>query len=52
MSPWIQGLSDLFINLSAGWIGVALIVPMTIRVPKRSRRLLLGNILCGILAYI
>jgi len=53
MSTWIQGLSDLFINLSAGWFGAALILPLA--TPKRSKfrfKTLTINITCGILAYI
>lgn len=52
MSVWFQGLSDVFLNLSAGWFGAALILPMTIKSPKTNKILLLGNILCGILAYV
>jgi len=52
MSVWLQGLSELFINLSAGWFGAALILPMTTKSPKMNKILLTGNVLCGILAYI
>lgn len=37
MDPsWFLILSDLFINLAAGWLGVVLIVPIT---SKKSRKI-------------
>lgn len=34
-SIWFLTLSDLLVNLAAGWFGVALIIPITGRLPKR-----------------
>lgn len=46
---FIQTLADLFINLSAGWFGIAFIVPKN----KRVRwRVLTVNILYGIVCLI
>lgn len=35
LSIWLLALSDLFINLAAGWFGAALVIPITGRLPKR-----------------
>lgn len=44
-----ETLSDLFINLAAGWFGAAIILPITIRSNiKLNFTLLLVNILFGI----
>lgn len=55
-SIWLQLISDLFVNLSAGWFGAALIVPTT---SKRSGPInltiltidVIAGILFMILAY-
>jgi len=52
MSIWLQGLSDILINLSAGWFGAAFILPMTIRKFKVNWRILTINIACGIFTYV
>jgi hypothetical protein len=50
-SAWLITLADVFTNLSAGWFGAALVVPLSVK--KRKLRLLplLTNILLGILFY-
>lgn len=46
---WWVTLSELFINLSAGWFGTAFIVPLSTKLPKRVNVLLLTiNIGLGI----
>lgn len=49
---WLSVLSDLFVNLAAGWLGAALIVPMATTKFKVNLRLLIINILCGILSLV
>jgi len=49
---WQIALSELFINLSAGWFGAALILPMTTGKFKINSSLLLINILYGILSLL
>lgn len=44
--------ADLLINLSAGWFGAALIIPLTINRVKMRRSLLIGNILYGIVTLL
>lgn len=34
-SVWLLTLSDLFVNLAAGWFGAALVIPITGKLPKR-----------------
>lgn len=40
-SIWLTTISDLFVNLSAGWFGVVLILSPTVRVPKKANLLVL-----------
>ncbi len=48
-----QTFSDLFINLSSGWLGAAFIIPITSRKPIRVNTwLLISNLLFGILFLI
>ena len=42
--------SDFLINLAAGWVGAALILPSYTKRPKFSWKLLTGNIGFGILS--
>ena len=45
-------LSDLLINLSAGWFGAAIIVPFNVKTPKFKLWPLLSNLLFGIFAFL
>ena len=45
-------ISDLLVNLAAGWLGAVIILPVTIGIKRLSLTALLGNILCGILSLI
>jgi len=42
---WFLALSDLLINLSAGWFGAAFIIPLSEQKPKVNLNILTGNIL-------
>lgn len=52
MILWLQAVSDLFINLSAGWFGAALIVPLYTKKPKFKPWVLTINLLLGIVALL
>lgn len=52
MQAFPSVVSDLMVNLSAGWFGAAFILPMTTKKFKINWRLLTINILCGILALL
>lgn len=43
-------LADLFVNLSAGWFGAAVIIPISVKRSKRKAWALTINTLFGILA--
>lgn len=45
-------LSDLLVNLSAGWFGVALILPIAVRKPKVRLSALTINITLGIVSLL
>ena len=49
---WFLALSDLLINLSAGWFGVGIILPLYTKKTKIKLRALIFNILFGILALL
>lgn len=49
---WLEALSDLFINLSAGWFGAAIIAPIATKRPKFKPWGLIINIIFGILALL
>lgn len=50
---WPSILSDLLINLAAGWLGVVVVVPTISRPPRRVDPLVLtGNILLAIFALV
>jgi len=49
---WFSVLSDLFVNLSAGWFAAAIIIPIGNRRHKLNLWLLTTNIAFGILALI
>lgn len=49
---WLQAISDLFVNLSAGWFGAAVILPLNARRVKIRRLSLILNILFGIFALV
>lgn len=49
---FITVLSDLFVNLSAGWFGAALILPISFKRTRISWILLTGNLLSGTLSLI
>lgn len=52
MKTLLSVASDLLVNLSAGWFGAAFILPMTTKKFQVNWRLLMINILCGILALL
>jgi hypothetical protein len=35
MEVWFQVISELLINLSAGWFGAAIVLPITGKIPKK-----------------
>lgn len=45
-------VSDLFVNLSAGWFGAAFIVPVASKKPKLKWWVLLLNISFGIISLV
>lgn len=50
---WLITLSDLFVNLSAGWFGALFIVPVTSKRPERVRLgLLTVNLLFAIISLL
>jgi hypothetical protein len=49
---FLNSISDLLINLAAGWLGAAFILPMTVKKFKVNFWLLLLNIGCGIFAFV
>lgn len=51
-STLLSVLSDLFVNLSAGWFGAAFIVPVTSKISKLKVWLLIINIGFGIMALV
>ena len=51
-SVWRMTLSDLFVNLSAGWFGAAFIVPLASKRSKLKIWLLLVNLLFGIITLL
>ncbi|TSC66097.1 MAG: hypothetical protein CEO21_256 [Microgenomates group bacterium Gr01-1014_80] len=52
MDPkFVTALSDLLINLSAGWIGAAIIVPLNVKTPKFKVLPFLANVLLSIVSF-
>ena len=51
-SVLISSLADLFINLSAGWFGAAIILPVAVKRPNYKPRALIINIEFGILSLL
>jgi hypothetical protein len=49
---WLQAISELFINLSAGWFGAAIIFPITSNKRKIKKLALILNIFFGIFALV
>jgi len=50
---WFSVLSGLLINLAAGWLGAAVILPVTYKPPRQVNTLVLtGNILLAIFALV
>jgi len=50
---WFAVLSDLLVNLSAGWLGAVVIIPAVAESPKRVDPVVLtGNILSAIFALV
>lgn len=49
---WQSALSELFINLSAGWFGAALILPMTTGKFRINWKLLMLNVISGMVALL
>ncbi|OGM31030.1 hypothetical protein A2630_03105 [Candidatus Woesebacteria bacterium RIFCSPHIGHO2_01_FULL_44_10] len=49
---WATILSELFVNLSAGWFGAAIIVPIFFEAQKPNLFILTGDIFAGILSLI
>lgn len=47
---FITILSDLFTNLSAGWIGAAIIIPLNATIPNIKLGLLIVNIILAIVS--
>ena len=47
-----SALSDLLIDLSAGWFGAAIILPLYTKKSKIKLRALIFNVLSGILALL
>ena len=46
---WLEIVSDLFVNLAAGWIGAAFIIPITSKLDKQvSLGLLTMNLVIAI----
>jgi len=52
MSILLNSISDLLINLSAGWFGAVFILPMTVKKFKVNLQILLLNIFCGIISLL
>ncbi len=53
LDTWFSVLSDLLINLAAGWLGAVVIIPAIAESPKRVNPLMLtGNILFAIFALV
>lgn len=53
LSVWFLKLSDLFVNLSAGWYGAALILPISGKIPKKLNSwLLTQNVILGTLSLV
>ncbi|MEK7168618.1 MAG: hypothetical protein AAB778_01270 [Patescibacteria group bacterium] len=53
VSPWFSIISDLFINLSAGWFGAAFILPaVSENLLTVDFRLLTADVILGILSLI
>ena len=52
MNIFLNSISDLLINLAAGWFGAAFILPMTIRKFKANIKILLINLSCGIITLL
>lgn len=52
-SVWPNIVSDLFVNLSAGWFGAAFILPaVSENLVKIDFRILTGDIILGILSLV
>jgi hypothetical protein len=52
-SSWSNIVSDLFVNLSAGWFGAAFILPsVSENMARIDFRILTGDIILGILSLI
>jgi len=49
---WFLALSDLLINLSAGWFGAAIIFPLYAKRAKVKQTALISNVLFGIFALL
>jgi hypothetical protein len=49
---WLGSIADLLINLSAGWFGVAIILPISVRRQSTKPIALLINVQFGIFALI
>ena len=46
---WLEIVSDLFVNLAAGWIGAAVVIPVTSKLDKKvNLGLLTMNLTLGI----
>lgn len=52
MAIWFLALSDLLINLSAGWFGAAIAIPLYTKKPKFKPWALIVNSLLGIVSLL
>ena len=52
MAIWFLALSDLLINLSAGWFGAAIAIPLYTKKPKFRPWALIINSVLGIVALL
>lgn len=52
LNTFFLGLSDLLINLAAGWFGVAVIIPIVIRKAKVKFVPLIVNLFFAIVSFI